>query len=200
MLEYVKGKLVEATMQIAVLEAAGVGYRLFLPLSAFSKLPAAGQELILYTTQLIKEPSQVLYGFISKQERNLFEILIGVSGIGPKTALSLLGHLSINDLMDAIRCNALAILSKVPGIGRKTAERLVLEVRDKLPEWNLLTESSAVPSQAAASSQLRDAASALIHLGYSQAQAEKASKQALKELGEDADLSVLITHALRKCQ
>ena len=139
MYAYIKGTLTQASASCATVEAAGVGYKLFVPANLFTKLPHLGSEVLLHTSFVVREQSQALYGFIASQERDLFETLMGVTGIGPKLALSLIGHLSLSDLQFAISQGNIAALSKVPGVGKKIAERLVVELRDKVPTFFLQT-------------------------------------------------------------
>lgn len=201
MYEYLKGKLVEAGPQHAIVDVHGIGYKLLLPVNAFSRMPENGAEVVLYTSYIIRDTAHALYGFLNRQERDLFELLISVSGVGPKIGVSLLGHLGAVDLINAIRHAEVARLCKVPGIGKKTAERLILEIKDKLPINSSDESANKLNEQASSqySHKIRDAMSALINLGYSQAIAQKAVKQTLKEMDESAELASLITHALQRC-
>jgi Holliday junction DNA helicase RuvA len=201
MYEYLKGKLIEASPQHAIVEAQGIGYKVLLPINAFSKMPENGHDVVLYTSFIIRDTTHALYGFLSRQERDLFELLISVSGIGPKIGVSLLGHLQLVDLVEAIRHAQIALLCKVPGIGKKTAERLVLEIKDKLPVCTPQESDKTMDGRIANvdSQKIRDAMSALINLGYSQAVAQRAIKQTLKEVDETAELALLITSALQRC-
>ena len=119
MYAYVKGNLVHASPLHVILETHGIGYRLSTPVSIYEKLPVLGTEVLLYTSLQVREDSQTLYGFINEEEKNLFEMLLGVSGIGPKTALALIGYLSMGDFQTAVHERNLAVLCKVPGIGKK---------------------------------------------------------------------------------
>lgn len=191
MYEYLFGKLVDNTPQIAIIDISGIGYKVFVPMNYFQKLPAKGSDVKLFTYLAIRENDHALYGFLTKEERELFIRLIDVSGIGPKTALSMLGHSDHINLVSSIKQSNVSALCKVPGIGKKTAERLILEIKDKLPHdlGELFEKSDKLSS---------DAAMALTHLGYSQMHAEKAVKSALKN--EDIeDLALLITEALKHC-
>lgn len=201
MYAYIKGVLTESTTLYAILEAFGVGYKVYIPIHLYSKLPSLKDEVLLYTSFVIRENSQTLYGFLTFNERDLFEALQGVSGIGPKLALCIIGHLDSKSLHAAISHQDIVTISKVPGIGKKTAERLIIELRDKLdllfPENNFqeyAVNISIDPKKA----KIRDAMSALINLGYSQMVAEKAIKKTLKAQDEeDFDLGSLITAALQ---
>lgn len=199
MIAFIKGTLIQATPASIVVETGGIGYKIFIPASVYPKLPQIENPVLLHTSHVIREISQTLYGFLSYQERDVFEALMGVSGIGPKLALSLIGHLSTHDLQHAIANHDIASLSKVPGIGKKTAERLIIEMRDKLSQLLPPDPSSlAVHVNADPRAQkISDAMSALINLGYNQMTAQKAIKKTLKDLPESIDLAELITSALK---
>jgi Holliday junction DNA helicase RuvA len=198
MYEYIKGMLIEATPSRAIIETPGMGFSLLIPFNNFSKLPAIGTSVLLYTTFVVREDSQKLFGFLTRHERDLFESLIEVSGIGPKTALCLVGHMEINDLQSAISQGNTQLICKIPGIGKKTAERLVVEMRDKIKKG--IGKSSALhPLEELNGEQgvVTDALSALINLGYNSAQAQKAIKAALAKTQGEPELAKLITSALR---
>ncbi len=199
MYAYIKGSLIHASTQEAIVETHGVGYLIAIPVNAFANLPPLGSEVTLYTSFIVREQSQALFGFLTSDERELFEVLLGITGIGPKTALSLIGHLTIHDFGKAIADHDISLMCKVPGIGRKTAERLLLEVRDKLPGLSSPTmKHYAVKAPLDARGQvISDAMSALIHLGYNQVTAEKAIKRSLEGLQEPVELPQLITTALK---
>lgn len=193
MIEYIKGKLISATPSKAIIETGNIGYRLHMPLSAFAKLPQTGGMFTAYIAEVIREDSHELFGFLDPCDRDLFVRLSGVSGIGPKTALSLIGHLDSGDLQLAIKSSNVNLLSKVPGIGKKTAERLIVDMRDRL-ETLLPTQKS----QAALSSEeqmVHDGIQALINLGYNPLKAQQAIKKAFDESPQD--LSTLITKSLK---
>ena len=199
MYAYIKGQLQHADASHAVLECHGVGYKIFIPGNLFSKFPHLGETLILYTSFVVREQAQALYGFLTMGERDLFEVLLNVSGIGPKTALSIIGHLTLSDLQGAILSGDIYTISKVPGIGKKTAERLIIEMRDKAPGL-LAPDPSALAVHSICdpnSRQIRDAISALTNLGYNSAVAQKAIKKTLSDLPEGIDLATLITTALK---
>lgn len=199
MYAYIKGTLTHSSPTYVIIDAHGVGYRISIPTSVFSLLPQIGDSLLLHTLQVIREFSHVLYGFSTANERDLFEVLMGVSGIGPKLALSLISHLSLPDMKNAFNQADLATICRVPGIGKKTAERLVVEMRDKLNNLFPIDPSDLsvqLPSQAV-SGKISDAMNALINLGYNQATAQKALKKSLSDLPEDVDLASLITTALK---
>lgn len=199
MFAYVKGRLIQTTPLSVIIESGGIGYKIFIPASVFSKLPQIKEEIVLHTSFVIRENSQTLYGFMTSQDCELFEALMGVSGIGPKLALSLIGHLSGHDMHLAISNHDIKTISKVPGIGKKTAERLIIEMRDKISHLLPIDPTDyAVQAKLDPESQkINDAMSALINLGYNQITAQKAIKKALKDSPESIDLTELITGALK---
>jgi Holliday junction DNA helicase RuvA len=198
MYEYIKGTLIDASVSKAIVEVQGLAYSLLIPFNNFSKLPALGSVVTFYTSFVVREDSQKLYGFFTQHERDLFENLLEVSGIGPKTSLSLIGHMELCDLQAAISQGSIHLICKIPGIGKKTAERLILEMRDKI---NKTLDKSATlsPSQNAEekTGPVADAISALINLGYHSSQAQKAIKTALSKTEGEPELAKLITAALR---
>lgn len=197
------GKLVETGPMEALIEVHGVGYLVHVPLPTLEKLPPAGQEVRLHTHQVFREDAQTLYGFFTKEERALFRLLVDhVSGIGPKIALSILSKLSLPVLKQAIATSDVGLLSKIPGIGKKTAERLVIELKDKVglpsiagaPIVGIGTTPMADTSPATAA--FNDAVAALMALGYKLAEADKAVRKAQSTLGPDAPVEKLIKAAL----
>lgn len=194
MFAFIRGIIFETSPLHCILDVQGVGYKLFIPASAFGKLPVPGNEFLLHTAFVVRELSQALYGFLSVQERDLFEILLGLTGVGPKLALNIIGHLSIHELQQAVSGGDNLALCRIPGVGKKTAERLIIEMRDKLKGLSSPDFSTyAINSNA----QQGDALSALMHLGYSQAIAQKAIQRSLDSLSENVDLATLITTALK---
>lgn len=181
-------------MQHAIIDVHGIGYKILIPVHLFAKLPDIESTCLLHTCYIVRELSVALYGFLDKQERDLFELLQNVTGIGPKMALNLIGHLNPVALHQAIHQDNTAILCKVPGIGKKTAERLIIELRDKL---GFIPSELKLKIEPPTKSLQGDAINALIHLGYHSSVAQKAIKKSMTELAEDCDLSTLITHALR---
>lgn len=200
MFAFIKGELVQATPLSVIVETTGIGYRLYIPASVFPKLPQIGNQILLHTSYVVRELSHTLYGFLLANERDLFEELMGVTGIGPKIALSVIGHLSAHDLQRAISSHDIAAISKVPGIGKKTAERLIIELRDKLtnllPPTDPTDRALAIPTDPKAQ-KICDAMSALINLGYNQMTAQKAIKKTLNDFPEEIDLATLITSSLK---
>ncbi len=198
MYEYIKGTLTEATPLKAVVETHGVGFFLHIPFNNFAKLPSPGSPITLFTSFVVREDSQKLFGFLTRHERDLFEALTEISGIGPKTALCLIGHMEIGELQTAISQANTSRICKIPGIGKKTAERLILEMRDKIKK-GLDNSSSLHPLIDGNGEQgvVADAISALVNLGYNTAQAEKAIRGALSKTQGEPELAKLITAALR---
>jgi Holliday junction DNA helicase RuvA len=168
MIAHLRGRLLTKEPNRAILEAAGVGYELAISIPTYSELPNAGAEVSLHVHTHVREDAIALFGFLRSDEKRLFEKLIAVSGIGPKLAITILSGMSADFLVTAIRANDLAALTKVPGIGKKTAERMVLELRDKLDAF------TAAPAKPAATPVADDVLSALVNLGYQEAAAEKA--------------------------
>jgi Holliday junction DNA helicase RuvA len=190
MYEYIKGKLVASKPNRAVIDVQGVGYAILIPLSTYSRLPSPGHDVHLFISPVVREDAHLLYGFFSQPERDLFDRLTHISGIGPKTAISLIGHMEIADLELAVMQGNVMLLSKVPGIGKKTAERLIVELKGKIK-----IETSH-PLQAE-NGPIADAISALINLGYHPVAAQKAVQKAAGQSQKTPELSQLITLALR---
>lgn len=195
MFEYIKGILTQATLTQVVLETHGVGYRLSIPLNNYAKLPPMGHLLLLYVTTVIREDAHKNYGFLTVAQRDLFESLISVSGIGPKIGLALIGHMEIEDFHFAVSQGHAAALCKIPGVGKKTAERLIVELRDKIQSTGSSSLTS-LPSPLSPSL-ANDAIAVLTHLGYAPLQAQKAVKIVLEKMEEPLELSQLVTLALR---
>ena len=182
MIGRIKGILIESAPPRIVVDVHGVGYEIDVPMSTFYNLPAHGQEVTLLTQMIVREDAQLLFGFLSAEEREAFRLLLKVSGIGARTALSILSGLSVTDLQES------ALLTKVPGIGKKTAERLLLELKDKLT-GTLADAGISSP----AGSTMTDIINALIGLGYS----EREARLAVKKLPEDTTVSDGIRLALQ---
>jgi Holliday junction DNA helicase RuvA len=192
MLESLRGTLIDKEPSKAVIEIGGVGYKCAIPLNTYTKLPPINTQIFVYISQVIREDSNTLYGFLEKAERNLFETLITISGIGPKTGLAIIGHMDLQGFYHAITTADTRLLSKIPGIGKKTAERLVLEMRGK-PQHRQKS-----PNMGSDGSLLTDAVSALMNLGYTPIDAQKAVQEAQKETKDCLDLGKIITAALHK--
>jgi Holliday junction DNA helicase RuvA len=179
MIAHLRGRLLAKHPNQAIIETSGVGYDVTISIPTFSDLPGVGSEVALHIHTHVREDSIALYGFLRSAEKQLFEKLISVSGIGPKLAITILSGMAADEMVGAIRGNDVARLTRIPGIGRKTAERLVLELRDKLPAATA-GEASAAPALSAIE---EDVLSALLNLGYQRAAAEKAVLSAAKNGG-----------------
>ncbi len=200
MIASVRGTLLECGEGWCVIEAAGVGYHVHVSTHTLTALPAPGQEVRLRTRQVVREDALLLFGFTEVHELRLFDLLIGVSGVGPKLALAALSGLEPAALVKAIRDENLAAIVAVPGIGRKTAERLVVELRDKLD----FLSGAATPARGARegvlprSQRYDDAVSALVTLGCTPAQAQEVVRRAADEAGEGASTADLVKRALAR--
>ena len=182
MIAHLRGKLIARHPNQVIVDAMGVGYDVTISVPTFSELPPAGGEVSLHIHTHVREDQIALYGFLRPEEKHLFEKLISVSGIGPKLAITILSGMPTDEMTSAIRGNDVARLTKIPGIGRKTAERMVLELRDKLPPVGT-DQVHVVPSLSAVQ---EDVLSALMNLGYQRATAEKALSTVEKNASFDA--------------
>lgn len=172
MIGRLRGKLIEKTPPQVLVDVGGVGYEVDVPMSTFCNLPAEGSEITLLTHFIVREDAQLLYGFATAAERQTFRALIRISGVGPRIALAVLSGMSTQDLADAVEQGNATLLTRVPGIGKKTADRLVLELKGKL------AGNAFAPAGGAASAAQADILSALMALGYSEREAQ-ASVRAL---------------------
>ena len=193
MIALLRGALIEKHPNQAIVETGGVGYDVTIPVSTFTHLPALGAEVRLRIHTHVREDALALYGFLTQDEKALFEKLISVSGIGPTLAVKILSGLAAGDLTLAIRRGEVEKLVKVPGVGKKTAERMVLELRDKLPAP--AGEESGAPAAEALSPNDQDVLSALLNLGCPRPQAEAAVRKA-KTGGTSAEFEPLFRRAL----
>ena len=187
MIGRIAGRLIEKHPPQIVVDVQGVGYELDVPMSTFYQLPATGADVSLYTHLVVREDAHHLYGFASEPERRAFRQLLKVSGVGARTALSVLSGLSVGELREAVSTQDTGRLTKVPGIGKKTAERLLLELRDKL---DAVTVASAA---AKGDGHAGDVTNALLALGYN----EREAAWAVKQLPDGANVSDGIRQALR---
>jgi holliday junction DNA helicase RuvA len=170
MIAHLRGKLLAKHPNQAIVETGGVGYDVTITVPTFSDLPGIGGEVTLHIHTHVREDLIALYGFLRPAEKRLFEKLITVSGIGPKLAITILSGMAADEMVNAIRGHDIARLTRIPGIGKKTAERMVLELRDKLPAEGV-AESAVMPSMNPVE---EDVLSALVNLGYQRASAERA--------------------------
>lgn len=174
MIALVRGTLAYRSVDHVIIDVGGVGYRLFIPLSTFYALPENG-DVSLFTHTHVREDALLLYGFLTMEEKELFATLIGISGIGPKLAVNILSHIPATDLKRAIASGDVKRLSSLPGIGKKTAERLVLELKDKVGPVADLSETEIIARATERTSDdlITDVISALVNLGYKENQARK---------------------------
>jgi len=191
MIAHLRGKLLAKHPNQAIVETAGVGYDVTISVPTFSDLPAVGADVALHIHTHVREDLIALYGFLRPSEKLLFEKLITVSGIGPKLAITILSGMAADEMVGAIRGNDVARLTRIPGIGKKTAERMVLELRDKLPQAGP-TSAPAIPIMNATE---EDVLSALVNLGYQRPAAEKALAAAIRS-GKSGSFDALFRDAL----
>lgn len=187
MIARLNGMLIEKAPPLIVVDCAGVGYEVEVPMSTFYNLPEVGSQVILLTHMVVREDAQLLYGFGSAQEKSTFRQLLKVNGIGAKSALSILSGVSIDDLIEAIGSQEVAVLTRIPGVGKKTAERLLLELKDKFEATGL----SSIVGQAKSATQ--DVLNALLALGYN----EREAVASVKLLDKDISVSEGIKRALK---
>jgi Holliday junction DNA helicase RuvA len=190
MIAHLRGKLISKHPNQAIVEACGVGYDVTITVPTFSDLPELGTEVAMHIHTHVREDALALFGFLKVEEKQLFERLVQVSGIGPKLAITILSGMPVADMVGAIRGGNVTRLTRIPGIGKKTAERMVLELRDKL-------EGFGEPVAAPATTPLeKDVLSALVNLGYQQAAAERAMAKATHAAGNGADFDTLFREAI----
>ncbi|GFN47113.1 Holliday junction branch migration protein RuvA [Candidatus Regiella insecticola] len=199
MIGRLRGIILEKQPPQVLLETHGVGYEIQLPISCFYQLPEVGQEAIIFTQFVVREEAQLLYGFNDKQERALFRELIKVNGVGPKLALAILSGMSTPQFVHVVEQEDISTLIKLPGVGKKTAERLVVEMKDRIKGLNgdLFTNSTAAPLSASLPTTVNneaEAVSALIALGY---KPQEASRLINKIATAEMDCETLIREALR---
>jgi|TARA_B110000908_G_scaffold65609_1_gene79481 Holliday junction DNA helicase RuvA len=187
MIARLNGLLIEKAPPLIVVECAGVGYEVEVPMSTFYNLPDVGTQVTLLTHMVVREDAQLLYGFGSVQEKSTFRQLLKVNGIGAKSALSILSGVSIDDLVEAIGSQEVAVLTRIPGVGKKTAERLLLELKDKFEATGL----SSITGHAKSATQ--DVLNALLALGYN----EREATASVKLLDKDISVSEGIKQALK---
>jgi len=191
MIAHMRGKLLAKHPNQAIVETGGVGYDVTISVPTFSDLPAVGAEVTLHIHTHVREDLIALYGFLRPAEKRLFEKLITVSGIGPKLAITILSGMAADEMVSAIRGNDVARLTRIPGIGKKTAERMVLELRDKLPTEGI-AESPVTPAMSAVE---EDVLSALMNLVYQRAAAERALASVEKN-GKGSSFEVMFRQTL----
>jgi Holliday junction DNA helicase RuvA len=199
MITYLNGNLIESLPTQVTVEVNGVGYEALIPLSSFDKLPALGQTVKLLTHLVVREDAHILYGFMTPAERQLFRLLINhVSGIGPKTALNILSGINITAFRGAVAGGDIKMLSQISGVGKKTAERIVIELKDKIGPGGVLEAQSAQRALSAVEQKVNDAVLALIALGFKPAEAHETIRATQALLGPEAALEDLVRASLKK--
>jgi holliday junction DNA helicase RuvA len=198
MIAFVRGRLVEAHPPVAVVDTQGVGYEILIPMSSYERLPSPGADVTLLTHLVVREDAHTLYGFITAEERELFRALVQhVSGVGPKMALNLLSGLSVAALGAAVAAGDIKTLASISGVGRKTAERIVVELKDKLRTPKHLQVAKGAEPQGPRSI-VDDAAAALMALGFKPADAAETARAVSALLGPDSTLEELVRACLKK--
>ncbi len=193
MYESIKGLISYVSPEYAVVDVGGIGYKIYIPVNLFTTILQTGMIAELFTALVVREDDMKLFGFISRKDRELFELLTSISGIGAKTSLSIIGHITVNDLHEAIETKNSALLCKIPGIGKKSSERLIVELKDRIKPDTTVKVVRGIKSEL-----LSDATLALIRLGYNQKVAESAIKKAMDAASEEiVGLPKLITSALK---
>ncbi|HKQ39681.1 MAG TPA: Holliday junction branch migration protein RuvA [Verrucomicrobiae bacterium] len=199
MINSLHGKLIEAIPTQITVDVHGVGYEVLIPLSSFDRLPGVGQDVRILTHLAVREDAHVLYGFMTAQERDMFRLLINtVSGIGPKLALNVLSGMNVTALRGAVAQADIKSLSRISGVGRKTAERIVVELKDKIGPAGAWEAASAQRALSAEDQKLNDAVLALIALGFKQVEAHEAVRVALATLGDKVTVEDLVRACLKK--
>jgi len=199
MISFLQGKLVDALPTSVTVNVNGVGYDVLIPLSSLDKLPQPGGEVTILTHLVVREDAHLIYGFMTVAERELFRMLINnVSGIGPKTALNVLSGMNAVTFRGAVASGDVKSLSQISGVGKKTAERIVVELRDKVGAAGAWEATSAARSLSASDQKVNDAVLALMALGFKQPEAHESVRAAQAMLGEKASVEELVRAALKK--
>ena len=199
MITFVEGTLESVLPTMVVINTGGVGYQILIPLSSFDRMAAVGSRVRVLTHHHVREDAQILYGFLSEAERDLFRLLLAhVSGVGPKLALAVLSGMSLDQFKSAIICSDIAAISKISGVGKKTAERMVLELKDKLgvaAGWEAAKRYQQLGSP---EKNLNDAILALISLGYKQSEADREARKVVATLGVNASTEEIVRDTLKQ--
>jgi Holliday junction DNA helicase RuvA len=199
MITFLEGKLVEALPTQIIVDVNGVGYEILIPLSSYDKLPQPGHPVRVLTHLAVREDAHTLYGFMSAAERELFRLLVNtVSGIGPKIALNVLSGISVTSFRGAVANGDLKMLSQISGVGRKTAERIVVELKDKIGAAGAWEASSAQRALSPEDQKINDAVLALMALGFKQVEAHDSVRKAQGALGPQATVEDLVRACLKK--
>lgn len=198
MIGRIRGILVDKKPPEIQVDVGGICYEVQVPMSTLYQLPEVGKELNLHTHFVVREDAQLLYGFFEEKDKSMFRSLIKINGVGPKMALGILSSMEADEFVRAVRSNDINAMVKMPGIGKKTAERLLIEMRDRLSDWDGGSEGSSAPSAASLSTSItNDAETALVSLGYKPQQAAHAIAQVLKSNPEIEDSEQLIRQSLK---
>ena len=198
MISYIRGELIAIEEEKVIVDVNGVGFGIFMPGQAMNMLPTIGEEVKLHTYMNVREDALQLFGFLTRDDLNVFKLVIGVSGIGPKGGLSILSHLSPDDLRFAVMSHDVKAISGAPGIGKKTAEKLIIELKDKLSIEDVLERAADTSSHVATNvtNQIQsEAVQALVALGYGNAEALKAVKKV--EVNEDTTVEDVLKLSLK---
>jgi Holliday junction DNA helicase RuvA len=199
MITFLQGKLIDALPTVAVVDVNGVGYEVLIPLSSFEKLPAPGQPIKILTHLAVREDAHILYGFMTASERDMFRLLVHtVSGIGPKIALNILSGINVASLRAAVANGDVKLLSQISGVGKKTAERIVVELKDKMGRASVWEAGGGAHALSGDEQKHNDAALALIALGYKALEAQETVRAAAAVLGPQAGVEDLVRASLKK--
>jgi len=197
MIAHLRGTVLEKDLEEAILDVGGVGYRVAFSLLTLGKLPAEGQPVQVRIRTVVREDAFELFGFLSRSEEELFLMLTSVSHVGPRLAMAVLSGMEVPELVAALSRGEVARLTKIHGVGKKTAERLVLELKEKVKTLHLEQVASQARAPAPAAGATADLVSALVNLGYKAPQAEKAAQTASERLGAEAAFQALFREALK---
>lgn len=202
MIGRIRGTLIDKQLTEVLVDVNGIGYEISVPMSTLYQLPETGQGLVLHTHLAVREDAQTLYGFMELAEKTLFRALVKVSGVGPKLALAILSGMAVDEFVRTVNANDVASLVRMPGVGKKTAERLIIEMRDRLAEWGPVTSASVAGGLEAAAGRgemqiASEAETALVSLGYKPAEASRTIARVLKENADIPDSESLIRLALK---
>ncbi len=194
MIAHLHGELARVGSDYIVLDVAGVGYKAFLPAAVLAQMPSIGDEVKIFTYTAVREDSITIYGFVDENQLSLFELLLTVGGVGPKVALSIIGTLAVDTIINAISSESFIELNSVPGVGTKTAQRIVLELREKI---TTLVWAQAAASASPQGQVLNDAIEGLVALGYNRNDARSAAENALKSVKDKRDTAAIVRLALK---
>ena len=200
MIGRIRGTLLEKQVTEILVDVNGIAYEISVPMSTLYQLPEIGQGVELHTHLAVREDAHVLYGFMEMAEKNLFRALIKVSGVGPKLALAILSGMAVDEFVRTVNANDVASMVRMPGVGKKTAERLIIEMRDRLAEWVPVDTSAGQETTGVSGGEANiasEAETALVSLGYKPAEASRTIAQVLKENSDISDSETLIRMALK---